>query len=149
MHLLSARILKVEVAILSRKSVLVKKHTEPLAEEKTLVDRSNTLYGGTLVTYGTEAADIVATVNERSWANLLDAALDDPGRDTAHAPTCCRGQGADGRNHNRPSGALRGRCDQGLFRGPIRGLSNHKGCYAATAGPGRAVASSVGLLVED
>jgi Ca2+-transporting ATPase len=70
MRLLSARSLKVEEAALTGESVPVEKHTEPLAEETPLTDRSNTVYGGTLVTYGTGAAVVIATANDTELGRI-------------------------------------------------------------------------------
>ena len=70
MRLLLARSLKADEAALTGESVPVEKHTEPLAEETQLADRSNTVYGGTLVTYGTGTAVVVATANDTELGRI-------------------------------------------------------------------------------
>ncbi|MDP8949355.1 MAG: HAD-IC family P-type ATPase, partial [Actinomycetota bacterium] len=70
MRLVSARSLKVDEAALTGESVPVDKRIEPLVEETPLADRNNMVYGGTLVTYGTGTAVVVATANDTELGRI-------------------------------------------------------------------------------
>jgi magnesium-transporting ATPase (P-type) len=61
MRLIAVRSLQVEEAALTGESVPVMKQLRPVAEDVGLGDRSNLLFGGTLVTSGTGTAVVVAT----------------------------------------------------------------------------------------
>ncbi|MEW6635264.1 MAG: HAD-IC family P-type ATPase [Actinomycetota bacterium] len=61
MRLLSERNLRTEEAALTGESVPVEKEAHPVAEDLPLAERSSMVYGGTLVSYGSGAAVVVAT----------------------------------------------------------------------------------------
>jgi len=61
MRLIAVRNLQVEEAALTGESVPVMKQLRPVAEDAGLGDRSNLVFGGTLVTSGTGTAVVVAT----------------------------------------------------------------------------------------
>lgn len=61
LRLLQSRTLMVEEAALTGESVPVEKSLTPVAEDASLGDRTNMLFGGTLVTYGTGTAVVVET----------------------------------------------------------------------------------------
>ena len=63
MRLLRERNLKVEEAALTGESVPVEKDAGAVGEAAQLADRTNMVYGGTLVTYGAGSAVVVATAD--------------------------------------------------------------------------------------
>src|SRR5690606_33677584 len=60
-RLLQCKGLRVDEAALTGESVPVQKHLQPVAAEAALGDRGSMAFGGTLVTYGTAQAVVVAT----------------------------------------------------------------------------------------
>ncbi|MFW5739029.1 MAG: cation-translocating P-type ATPase, partial [Myxococcota bacterium] len=60
-RLIAAKNLRVEEAALTGESVPVEKRTTPVEEDASLGDRTSMAFGGTLVTYGTATAVVVAT----------------------------------------------------------------------------------------
>jgi magnesium-transporting ATPase (P-type) len=61
MRLIHARNLKVEEAALTGESIPTEKRLEPSEADAAIADRHNMIFGGTLVTYGTGQAVVVAT----------------------------------------------------------------------------------------
>jgi Ca2+-transporting ATPase len=61
MRLIQVRSLQVEEAALTGESVPTQKQLAPVREDAAIGDRANMVFGGTLVTYGTGAAVVVAT----------------------------------------------------------------------------------------
>jgi Ca2+-transporting ATPase len=70
MRLLRVRSLKVEEAALTGESVPTEKATGELAADTPLADRQNMVYGGTLVSYGTGTAAVVATAGETELGRI-------------------------------------------------------------------------------
>jgi Ca2+-transporting ATPase len=70
MRLLRVRSLKVEEAALTGESVPTEKATAELVEDTPLADRGNMVYGGTLVSYGTGTAVVVATAGETELGRI-------------------------------------------------------------------------------
>ncbi|MEJ7843446.1 MAG: HAD-IC family P-type ATPase [Rubrobacter sp.] len=82
MRVLRSRNLRVEEAALTGESVPVEKETDLLPEDTPLADRKNMVYGGTLVTYGTASAAVVATA-EATELGRISSML----RETTHVET--------------------------------------------------------------
>ncbi|MCX7718375.1 MAG: cation-transporting P-type ATPase [Candidatus Sumerlaeaceae bacterium] len=70
MRLLAVRNLQVEEAALTGESVPVEKSDGILEPDTVLADRRNMVYGGTLVTYGTATAVVVATGNNTELGRI-------------------------------------------------------------------------------
>jgi Ca2+-transporting ATPase len=82
MRILSLRNLRVEEAALTGESVPVEKEAGVLAGDTPLADRKNMVYGGTLVTYGTASAAVVATAEETELGRISSML-----RETGHVET--------------------------------------------------------------
>ncbi len=82
MRILSLRNLRVEEAALTGESVPVEKETGLLPEDTPLADRKNMVYGGTLVTYGTARAAVVATADGTELGRISSML-----RETTHVET--------------------------------------------------------------
>ncbi|QIN81347.1 HAD-IC family P-type ATPase [Rubrobacter tropicus] len=82
MRLLRVRSLKVEEAALTGESVPTDKATAELDENTSLADRGNMVYGGTLVSYGTGTAVVVATAGETELGRISSML-----RETTHVET--------------------------------------------------------------
>ena len=82
MRVLQLRNLRVEEAALTGESVPVEKEAGVLAEDTPLADRKNMVYGGTLVTYGTASAAVVATADETELGRISSML-----RETTHVET--------------------------------------------------------------
>jgi magnesium-transporting ATPase (P-type) len=61
LRLISAHNLRVEEAILTGESTVVEKHTQPIANEVMIGDRSNLLFSGTTISAGTATGVVIAT----------------------------------------------------------------------------------------
>jgi Ca2+-transporting ATPase len=72
MRLLAQRNLQVEEAALTGESVPVHKQLTPVAEDTELGDRTNVVFGGTLVTSGTATAVVVATGNATELGRISE-----------------------------------------------------------------------------
>ncbi len=82
MRILSLRNLRVEEAALTGESVPVEKEAGLLPEDTPLADRKNMVYGGTLVTYGTARAAVVATADGTELGRISSML-----RETTHVET--------------------------------------------------------------
>ena len=82
MRVLQLRNLRVEEAALTGESVPVEKEAGMLPGDTPLADRKNMVYGGTLVTYGTASAAVVATADETELGRISSML-----RETTHVET--------------------------------------------------------------
>jgi Ca2+-transporting ATPase len=72
LRLLSARSLQIEEAALTGESVPSEKTTDPIDAKAGLGDRKNMAFGGTLVTYGTGTAVVIATGAKTELGKISD-----------------------------------------------------------------------------
>ena len=82
MRILQLRNLRVDEAALTGESVPVEKEAGLLSDDTPLADRKNMVYGGTLVTYGTASAAVVATAEDTELGRISSML-----RDTTHVET--------------------------------------------------------------